>query len=69
MYVPTCILNKNCHQYSYRFQNFMSSWGWGSKFSNLQHVGDFSIFGSKSSFSGEVGGIKFEFWLGVLIFD
>ena len=27
----------------------MSSWGWGSKFSNLQQVGDFSIFGSKSS--------------------
>ena len=26
----------------------MSSWGWGSKFSNLQQVGDFSIFGSKS---------------------
>ena len=44
----------------------MSSWGWGSKFSNLQQVGDFSIFGSKSSFSGEVGGIKFEFWWGVL---
>ena len=27
----------------------MSSWGWGSKFSNLQAVNDFSIFGSKSS--------------------
>ena len=26
----------------------MSSWGWGSTFSNLQQVGDFSIFGSKS---------------------
>ena len=26
----------------------MSSWGWGSKFSNLQQVGDFSIFWSKS---------------------
>ena len=29
--------------------NLMSSWGWGTKFSNLQQVGDFSIFGSKSS--------------------
>ena len=27
----------------------MSSWGWGSKFLNLQAVNDFSIFGSKSS--------------------
>ena len=26
----------------------MSSWGWGSKFSNLQQVRDFSIFGFKS---------------------
>ena len=33
----------------------MSSWGWGSKFPNLQQVGDFSIFESKSSFSGEGG--------------
>ena len=40
--------------------------GVGSKFSNLLQVGDFSIFGSKSSFSREVGGIKFEFWWGVL---
>ena len=34
----------------------------------LQQVGDF-FFWSKSSFSGGVGGIKFEFWWGVLIFD
>ena len=27
---------------------FMSSWGSGQKFSNLQQVGDFSILGSKS---------------------
>ena len=39
---------KNCHQNSYGFQNLMSSWGWGSKFSNLPQVGDFSFFGSKS---------------------
>ena len=39
----------------------------GVKFSNLQQVGDFSIFGSKSSFSGGVGvgSIKFEFWWGL----
>ena len=48
-YISTYIRNKNCHQHSYGFQNFMSSWGWGSKFSNLKQVGDFSIFGSKSS--------------------
>ena len=33
----------------------MSSWRWGSKFSNLKQVGDFSIFGSESSFSVGVG--------------
>ena len=33
-----------------------------SKFSNLQQVGDFSIFGSKSLFSGVVRGKKIEFW-------
>ena len=49
MYISTYIRNKNCHQHSYGFQNLMSSWGWGSKFSNLQQVGDFSFFGSKSS--------------------
>ena len=49
MYISTYIRNKNCHQHSYGFQNLMSSWGWGSKFSNLQAVSDFSIFGSKSS--------------------
>ena len=26
----------------------MSSWEWGSKLSNLQQVGDFSILGAKS---------------------
>ena len=67
--MSTYIRNKNCHQHSYGFQNLMSIWGWGSKFSNLLQLGDFSIFGSKSSFSGQVGGIKFEFWWGVLIFD
>ena len=25
--MSTCIRNKNCHQHSYGFQNFMSSWG------------------------------------------
>ena len=39
---------KNCHQHSYGFQNLMSSWGSWSKISNLQQVGDFSFFGSKS---------------------
>ena len=48
MYISTYIRNKNCHQHSYGFQNLMSSWGSGSKFSNLQQVGDFSILGSKS---------------------
>ena len=47
--MSTCIRNKNCHQHSYGFQNLMSSWGWGSKFSNLQQVGDFSFFELKSS--------------------
>ena len=42
------------------FKNLMSSWGSGSKFSNLQQVGDFSIFESKSSFSGGMGGLKFQ---------
>ena len=54
MYISTYIRNKNCHQHSYGFQNLMSSWGWGSKFSNLQQVGNFSIFGS-NSFSARVG--------------
>ena len=48
IYILKYIL-KNCHQHSYGFQILMSSWGWGSKFSNLQQVGDFSILGSKSS--------------------
>ena len=38
----------NSHQHCYGFQNLMSSWGSGSKFSNLQQVGDFSILDSKS---------------------
>ena len=49
MYMYTYIRNKNCHQYSYGFQNFMSSWGSWSKISKLKQVGDFSFFGSKSS--------------------
>ena len=49
MYMSTYIRNKNCHQYSYGFQNFMSSWGSWSKISKLQQVGDFSFFGYKSS--------------------
>ena len=40
---------ENCHQHSYRFQNFMSSWGSWSKISKSKQVGDFSFFGSKSS--------------------
>ena len=40
---------KNCHQHSYGFQNFMSSWGSWSKISKLQQVGDVSFFRSKSS--------------------
>ena len=39
---------KNCRQHSYGFQNLMSSWGVGVRFSKLQQVRDFSIFGSKS---------------------
>ena len=49
MYMYTYIRNKNCHQYSYGFQNFMSSWGSWSKILKLQQVGDFYFFGSKSS--------------------
>ena len=49
MYIHTYIRNKNCHQYSYGFQNFMSSWGSWSKISKLHQVGDFSFFGNKSS--------------------
>ena len=49
MYMSTCIRNKNCHQHSYGFENFMSSWGSRSKISKLQQVGDFSFFGYKSS--------------------
>ena len=49
MHISTCISNKSCHRQYYGFQNLMSSWGWGSKFSNLKQVGDFSICGSKSS--------------------
>ena len=50
----TCIylliyILKNCHQHSYGFQNFMSSWGSWSKISKLQQVGDVSFFRSKSS--------------------
>ena len=48
VYIYTCIQNESCRQHSYGFQNLMSSWGSGSKFSNLQQVGDFSILGSKS---------------------
>ena len=48
MYRSTYIRNKNCHQHSYGFENLMSSWGCGSKFPNLQQVGEFSILGSKS---------------------
>ena len=49
MYMSTYVRNKNCHQYSYGFQNFMSSWGSWSKISKLQQVGDVSLFRSKSS--------------------
>ena len=49
MYMSTYIRNKNCHQYSYGFQNFMSSWGSWSKISKLQPVGDVSFFRSKGS--------------------
>ena len=50
----TCIglliyMFKICHQLCYGFENFMSSWGSGSKISNLQQVGDVSFFRSKSS--------------------
>ena len=50
MYIPTYIyILKNCHQHSYRLQNFMSSWGLWSKISKLLQVGDVSFFRSKSS--------------------
>merc|ERR1711973_1015838 len=39
---------KNCHQQCYGFQNLMSNWGWGSKISDLQQVGDYFFLGSKS---------------------
>ena len=38
----------------------MSSWGWGSKFSNLLAVSDFSIFGPKSSHLQDV---ILKFWV------
>ena len=57
---------KKCHQHSYVFQNFMSSWGRGSNFSNLQQVGDFSTFGSKSS---HVQGVNLKGIFIFLIFD
>ena len=50
MYMSTCIRNKNCHQHSYGFQNFMSSWGSWSKISKLQQVVDFSFLGLKVHF-------------------
>ena len=46
IYILKYIL-KNCHQHSYGFQNFMSSWGSWSKISNLKQVGDFSFLGYK----------------------
>ena len=49
MYMSTYKRNKNCHQYSYGFQNFMSSWGSWSKISKLRQVGDVKNFLSKSS--------------------
>ena len=50
MYISTYIKkNKNFYQLSYRFQNFMSSWG-SSKISKLQQVRDFSVF----FFSGHI---------------
>ena len=49
VHMYTYIRNKNCHQHSYGFENFMSSWGSRSKISKLQQVGDFSFFGYKSS--------------------
>ena len=48
IYILKYIL-KICHQHSYGFQNFMSSWGSWSKISKLEQVGDFSFFGSKST--------------------
>ena len=48
MYISSYI-QKKCYQHSYEFLNLMSSWRWGSKYSKSQWVGDFSIFGSKSS--------------------
>ena len=47
----------------WKFINFFENF----KFSSLQRVGNFSIIGSKSSFSERVGSIKFEFWWGALI--
>ena len=53
----------------------MSSWGWGSKISNLQQVGDFFFLGSKSvifslhlknNFECQLGGVgqKIKFFVG-----
>ena len=48
IYIPNYIyILKNCHQHSYGFQNFMTSWGSWSKISKLKQVRDFFIFGSK----------------------
>ena len=66
MYISTCIQNKNCHKHSYGFKNLMSSWGSWSKISKLQQVGDFSIFGSKSS---HVQGVILKGIFLFLIFD
>ena len=66
MYVSFQIFgSKSCLFFAYivvfwKFINFFENF----KFSNLQQVGNFSIFGSKSSFSARVGGIKFEFCWG-----
>ena len=48
IYLLICVI-KICHQHSYGFQNFMSSWGSSSKILKLQQVADFSFFRSKSS--------------------
>ena len=49
IYMLLIYVLKSCHQDSYGFQILMSSWGCGSKFLKSPKVGDFSIFGSKSS--------------------
>ena len=49
MYMSTCMRNENCHQQSYGFESFMSTWGRGQKFKNHCRV-TFLFLGLKVRF-------------------